>query len=628
MTSRSISPQELAARQQAAVAITIENKLSPLATAGDISAFSKVHRDVYPTNDTDSSIVNHGKTDDQLWVDSLDSIKLFVSCSSHLGSITDLGDLTWLATCQEFSPHSDLSCQRQPLMEELDRRASMYTQDGLMQQFLYLREQQHRVQTLALSNTCRVRMDSHRTPKFELEQREEVAKLYLGRQNYFQAELILEEIVVTFQAERRTPDNMSFRIIAELTGLYSLFRRRIRAMKNEHDDMAQMAKQSVLDRVARIDSDELCARVYDAGEIDFPVSFDHKTALYLAARHNAYNLARRALDRGGGSFDQDLPNRGEEDYSVRSRFPLHTAIDNGSIDVVKLLVARGFDIEAAIDLDSNDTPLHKAAVKGSVDMLVYLVSKGANVEARRKDQQTPLILAARHGNLGIVQYLLERGVHVNSTDVYGFTALHWAAIATRTDVVRLLLWFQADITARDVTGRTALHCATCRNTESTVECIDILIDAGLDVDTKDHFMETALHKASQRGNHEAVKILLSRGAASSPESRTGTPLHQAVSVWNTRDRSSIVRTLLGHICRQDVNIKRPYDGRTPLHAAVRNQDTFGQRNLEVLVLLYSHGADVNLKDRQSKSSLDYAEDHEAASTLLKGERVDFLLNSE
>ena len=82
------------------------------------------------------------------------------------------------------------------------------------------------------------------------------------------------------------------------------------------------------------------------------------------------------------------------------------------------------------------------------------------------------------------------------------------------------------------------------------------------------------------------------------------------------------------MCWQDVNIKRSYDGRTPLHAAIRNLDTFGQPNMKIIELLWCHGADVNIKDRQSKSSLDYAEDYEAASNSLKQDRIQFLPNGE
>ncbi|KAL8783040.1 MAG: hypothetical protein Q9213_004937 [Squamulea squamosa] len=599
--SRPISTWKLTPEYTRAVGCTVGNSSSSLAEVAEINAINEEHWDIRDPEDIGPLNVRPGKTDDEL--------------------ITDLGDLTWLAAnnCHGFRISVDLSCRRQRLMKELDRRASKYTQDGLLQQLLHLRAHQHRVQTVALISISRANIQFHQNLGFDLS--EELAELYKANQNYFQAELILEDIALMIQAEGRTSDAGYFRIITKLVGLYVDFRSRIRAIESEHDDMALVASQLVIYRIARINSEELCNQVYHQDGIAFETGFNHEVALHFAAKYNAYHLARRALDQGAvvdGSFRQVPLDRGEG-ISIGSGSPLHIAVEHGSIDIVKLLVARGFDIEAPLSSDSNlnDTPLHKAAVKGSIDILAYLVSKGADIEARRKDQKTPLILAASKGTLETVQYLLERGVRVNSVDASGYTALHWATITTRPDVLRLLLVFQADIMARSATGWTALHCTSTCTTNRTAECIGILIDGGLDVDAKDHVMETALHKASQRGNYVAVKSLLDKGAASTSESPGGTPLHHAVSVWNSRDRLSIVLLLLQHSCKRDTNIKRSYDGRTPLHAAVRNLDTFGQTNLQVLELLWTYGADVNVKDSRSKSSLDYANDHEAARSLLK-----------
>ncbi|KAL9037692.1 MAG: hypothetical protein Q9180_003581 [Flavoplaca navasiana] len=475
-------------------------------------------------------------------------------------------------------------------MEELNRRAYMYKQDKLVTQLL---------------------------------RNKEAALLYSGRQNYFQAELIMEEIVMGYQVEQKKTDPVFSHIITQLVALYKLFESRIQEIQNEHEDMSLIARKSVMYRVAHVDSEELCAHVFDAGGFGLHGAFDSENALYFAVLHNACSLARRAFDCGDpvvSNSHQDLGDGQEGLYGVRSSSYLHTATENGSIDMVKLLLARGFDIEASMNLGSGDTPLHKAAVGGSMDILVHLLTKGANIEARRNDQKTPLILAASHGKLDVVQYLLERGAHIDSKDVDGCTALHWPTIIRNTDMIKLLLGFQAGLEARGVPGMTALHCAARLRSVGAVECIEVLIDDGLDIDAKDDFMETPLHKACQRGNHEAVKTLLRKGAATSPVARKGTPLHEAVNIWNINDRISTVQTLVEHVCRRDLNIQRSCDGRTPLHAAVRNLRTFGKSNMVVLEYLWSYGADVNLKDRQSMSSLDYAEDFEDAKELMKQEQ--------
>ncbi|KAL8768013.1 MAG: hypothetical protein Q9209_005684 [Squamulea sp. 1 TL-2023] len=370
--SRAISTWKLRPQYTKAAGCTVGNSTSSLAKVAKINATNEEHGDIHDPEDIGPLNVRPGKTDDQL---------------------------------------DELSCRRQRLMEELDKRASTYTQDGLLQQLLYLRAQQHRVQTLASNYTYRTNIQLHQNLGFEHDLSVEVAELYKARRNYFQAELILEDIALKMQAEGRTFDAGYIGIITNLAGLYVDFRSRIRAIENEHDDMGLIASLLFINRVARINSDELCNQLYHRNGIAFEAGFDHEAALHFAAKYNAYHLARRALDQGAvvdGSFRQVCLDQGEG-VSIGSRSFLYTAVEHGLIDMVKLLVARGFDIEVPRSSDSklNDTPLHKAAVKRSIDTIAYLVSKGADIEARRKDQKTPLILAAIKGTLETVRYLLK-----------------------------------------------------------------------------------------------------------------------------------------------------------------------------------------------------------------------------
>ncbi|KAL8730926.1 MAG: hypothetical protein Q9166_003716 [cf. Caloplaca sp. 2 TL-2023] len=409
-------------------------------------------------------------------------------------------------------------------------------------------------------------------------------------------------IVMDAHAQQLADDSLAVstfsRIITKLVEMYGLFKVRIQAIGKEekesediqYDGTTVVASTLILDRVARINIDVLYHKVSDNG-----------------------------LLQGWGASDSlgHLPANWE-DYPncIRSKAPLHIAVELGSIEMVKLLVSKG-DVESKTTDDSKITPLHVAARNGRLEILEFLLSQHADIEARSQNQKTPLILAASEGSLEAVRYLLGKGADISSADTSGLTALHWATISSRTDVLKLLLKFQPDIMARSLTGSTALHCATNFARDGTIECIDVLVDAGIDVNAVDHIMETALHKASQRGNLVAVEHLLKKGASLSAEAPTGTPLHHTVSVWSANKRLSIVQRLLEYSCARDTNIRRTSDGRTPLHAAVRNLDTFGQTNLKIIELLCAHGADLDIKDYDSKSALDHAEEHEAGSRLLK-----------
>jgi ankyrin repeat protein len=55
------------------------------------------------------------------------------------------------------------------------------------------------------------------------------------------------------------------------------------------------------------------------------------------------------------------------------------------------------------------TPLHEASWYGYLDMIRLLLEHGANVEATNNNRRTPLHLATQNGQLAAVQLLVEHG---------------------------------------------------------------------------------------------------------------------------------------------------------------------------------------------------------------------------
>jgi len=78
-------------------------------------------------------------------------------------------------------------------------------------------------------------------------------------------------------------------------------------------------------------------------------------------------------------------------------------------------------------------------------------------------------------------------------------------------------------------------------------------------------LETALHKAAEKGNIEIVKLLLENGAKIDVEDTEGwRPLHMAA--WNGEQK--VVKLLLEK--KADVNAQNKY-GKIPLSMAYQNQ---------------------------------------------------------
>jgi ankyrin repeat protein len=71
---------------------------------------------------------------------------------------------------------------------------------------------------------------------------------------------------------------------------------------------------------------------------------------------------------------------------------------------------------------TGSTPLGDAAFHGNLEIVKLLIDQGADVNATNRDGNTPLIVAAFMCRTEVVQYLLERGASLNHKNDRGETA--------------------------------------------------------------------------------------------------------------------------------------------------------------------------------------------------------------
>lgn len=227
--------------------------------------------------------------------------------------------------------------------------------------------------------------------------------------------------------------------------------------------------------------------------------------------------------------------------------------------IARLLIDNGADVN--LSGSNGRTPLSLAAERSNDHIIMMLLEKGAAVEAKDNTGRTPLSWAAESSrNENSIRILLERGAEIESKDDAGRTPLSWVAGRCKPDaydfydtsimdalgisdgendmnIIKMLLQAGANVESKDINGRTPLSWAaqgpsekipiqvlpkeqeeghvnlgTYTSTREIRDIIELLLEAGADLNAKDHHGRTPLRWATDCGNEKVVKLLESAGA--------------------------------------------------------------------------------------------------------------------
>ena len=321
------------------------------------------------------------------------------------------------------------------------------------------------------------------------------------------------------------------------------------------------------------------------------------TALHVAVREQHAEVAQVLIDAGA-----DVNRRASGDT------PLFLAIRKGSLDMVKLLVRAGAGV--CIADEEGNTCLIFAVCEGHIDTVRYLVSlpqmdvtqadahgdtalhyaaeeemhllidAGADVDRRNTAGWTPLHVASNSGMLNDVKLLVRAGAGVCIADKDGYTCLMLASEEGHIDTVRYLVSLpQVDVTGNNRrNGNTALHVAVGKQHANVVQ---LLIDAGAHIESRNNVGRTPLHIASSAGALNMVKLLVGVGANVCVADEDGMTCLAIASV------EGYIRTVRYLVSLPDVDVaKTDLYGNTALHLAARED------HADVVQLLIDAGADI------------------------------------
>ena len=188
----------------------------------------------------------------------------------------------------------------------------------------------------------------------------------------------------------------------------------------------------------------------------------------------------------------------------------HALAANGLPDALAKLLETS---ETAIDLNAKDeyncAPLLWAARNGHIDMLKLLLDKGADVETQGYNGMRALHHVCNSSKEKCVEILLEADANPNATDDANSTPLHWAAARGVLNIIVRLSDKGADPNVATKTGVRPIHKACIYG---QFQIVKKLVECGADVDVQDNEGNTALHYAARMGFIECVRALVANNA--------------------------------------------------------------------------------------------------------------------
>jgi ankyrin repeat protein len=240
---------------------------------------------------------------------------------------------------------------------------------------------------------------------------------------------------------------------------------------------------------------------------------DKTEMLYRAIRDGDLEKTKTLL--------KDFPNINQ---SLLICTPLEYAVQSKQRAVAEYLISKGANVNPT-DYFQEGPVLGVAVLSGDVNMIKLLVDKGADINAARA-----LPAAVMMNNIKAVELFLKRGASVNLLDVGGNTPLHYAVEDGQIQMIKLLLGHGANIDAKNELDETPLH--SLIHIPDNEETVKLLLDKGANPNTISRGTPL-LNDAVDYGDEEMVKLLLEKGAnVNSMDAKGNTPLQIAVKSNN------------------------------------------------------------------------------------------------
>lgn len=176
----------------------------------------------------------------------------------------------------------------------------------------------------------------------------------------------------------------------------------------------------------------------------------------------------------------------------------------------------------------DNSPLYISSFEGNLELVKLFVKKGADLEAKTNVGDTSLMVACLYKKTEIMGFLIKSGANLNAQNNQGGTALFKATWNSEFANVKLLIDNNAELNIKNNKGETALSSLLKYNLSIGFEdIVKLLIKSGADVDSNDNQGNTALinfcnsDEFSIKRKTEIILYLADKGADFFHENNTG-----------------------------------------------------------------------------------------------------------
>ncbi|XP_031549445.1 serine/threonine-protein phosphatase 6 regulatory ankyrin repeat subunit B-like isoform X2 [Actinia tenebrosa] len=306
-------------------------------------------------------------------------------------------------------------------------------------------------------------------------------------------------------------------------------------------------------KASKVILDQAIAMSANMADIVNARDIDSNTILHLAALTNNKEIAEEILKY------QPSVNLTKTDFAT----PLHLACTKGHLEMVKLFILKGADIQYSRTFDGR-TALHKAASFGHLDIINFLLDEGAKVDARDYTNRTPFLEAVANGQSGSAVLLLSRGAEITAYDNQVKNCLHLAIENENQDTLMVLLDTDGcleNLYSPDIRERVPLHyAAVCSN----IKVLQVLLKKQTRFIFQDENQQTPMYLAAEAGRADHVEALGRAGSSINDRDDEGrSALHVAAAKGHRKVCEKLIKRGADVNCRDNLRS-------TPLMAAARN----------------------------------------------------------